>query len=273
MTNEPYHDANTLRKHYHDEDMTQAEIADKYGVSAATISDWMDRHNIETDHNGGGWSGPRHDDERLYSGPFLREWYVTRGKTSREIAEELGCGKKAVLRQLEEHGIGKRSNRKRADDERAYDGEYLRTQYADKQKSSRQIASELGCSKDTILRQLDAHGIERRDTATATKLATDPGHPIFYTNQKGYELTSATDVRDKQPVGIHRLVAVANGADPQELFTGSKSGGLQVHHKNRIPWDNRPENLELLSKSDHQKEHMSDFTRQENGRISGVSRE
>ena len=41
-----YHDAEWLRKKYHEEGMTQAEIADECGVSATAIRDWMKRHEI-----------------------------------------------------------------------------------------------------------------------------------------------------------------------------------------------------------------------------------
>ncbi|MBK8246404.1 MAG: HNH endonuclease [Gemmatimonadetes bacterium] len=33
--------------------------------------------------------------------------------------------------------------------------------------------------------------------------------------------------------------------------------GEQVHHRNEIPWDNRPENLEVLSTSEHCRRHSA----------------
>ncbi|NWM54968.1 hypothetical protein GY652_27320, partial [Escherichia coli] len=35
--------------------------------------------------------------------------------------------------------------------------------------------------------------------------------------------------------------------------------GKQVHHKNEIPWDNRPENLEPLSDEEHILEHHDEL--------------
>jgi hypothetical protein len=46
----PWQDAATLRRLYHDEDCTQAEIADRLGTSKQTVSRWMGRHDIETEH-------------------------------------------------------------------------------------------------------------------------------------------------------------------------------------------------------------------------------
>lgn len=46
----------------------------------------------------------------------------------------------------------------------------------------------------------------------------------------------------------HRLQMVAEHGF-EELI------GKVVHHKNEIPWDNRPDNLELLSPSEHAMVH------------------
>lgn len=272
MGNQPYHDAETLRDLYHRQNLTQSEIADKFDVSAVTISDWMSRHDIETRGGGGGNYGPRHDDDRLYDPEYLHTEYVSKGRTSREIADELGCGKKAVLRQLEGKGIEKRPNKKRVDDKRVYEREFLEREYVEKEKSSRQIAKDVGCSKDVVLRQLKQHNIRIRDTSEATSLGMDKGRCGFHTSKRGYEKATTRDPERAREVGIHQLVAIAEGANPHRLFTGSKSDGNHAHHKNRIPWDNRPCNIKIMSNSEHQKEHMDEFTRDEKGRINGVDR-
>ena len=51
----------------------------------------------------------------------------------------------------------------------------------------------------------------------------------------------------------HRKVAEKN--------FGSIPEGHQVHHKNANKLDNRPENLEVLSKEDHRKIHNGDASR------------
>jgi len=47
------------------------------------------------------------------------------------------------------------------------------------------------------------------------------------------------------------LVAIANGEDPAEIF----SSEWNVHHKNDIPWDNRPDNLEVMKHGEHRSLH------------------
>lgn len=52
-------------------------------------------------------------------------------------------------------------------------------------------------------------------------------------------------------VRLHRLVAVAE-------YGFEAVAGQQVHHANRIPWDNRPENLLVLSPSEHSRLHAAE---------------
>jgi len=47
MASKPYHDANVLRRLYHNEKKSIPEIAKSFGVSYRTIWNWMDKHNIE----------------------------------------------------------------------------------------------------------------------------------------------------------------------------------------------------------------------------------
>lgn len=43
----PYRDKGTLRRLYHDEGMSQSEIADELGCGIASVSRWMNKHNIK----------------------------------------------------------------------------------------------------------------------------------------------------------------------------------------------------------------------------------
>jgi len=63
----------------------------------------------------------------------------------------------------------------------------------------------------------------------------------------GYEAWSHV-AGDKHSVFVHRLLAVAE-------YGFDAVVGKEVHHKNSIRWDNRPGNIELLSKAEHTKRH------------------
>lgn len=63
------------------------------------------------------------------------------------------------------------------------------------------------------------------------------------TQPKGYEWV--TDGEKMCPV--HALVAIANGEDPYKVFSPTHS----VHHTSRVEWDNRPDNIQVISKSKH----------------------
>lgn len=76
----------------------------------------------------------------------------------------------------------------------------------------------------------------------------------FRTRTDGYER-----VRDYDPVEkreryayIHQLVAIANGADPEKVFSG---GEYVIHHVDGIKWHNVPENLQLSRSNEHTRHH------------------
>ena len=79
------------------------------------------------------------------------------------------------------------------------------------------------------------------------RLRTDPdGYPRWHVSQSRAEK--------------HRTLAV------QRLLAVSEYGfdavcGMQVHHKNKIPWDNRPENIELLGAAEHTLHHHGEEKR------------
>ncbi|WP_247005100.1 HNH endonuclease signature motif containing protein [Halosolutus gelatinilyticus] len=124
------------------------------------------------------------------------------------------------------------------------DRELMMTLYHDQELSSNQIADLFDCSQATVSNWLKRHGIETRSIQQA--LSTKYGnYAKLQMHQKGYECWRA----DKSPVLVHRLVMVAEHGF--EAIQGKK-----VHHKNEIPWDNRPDNLELLSRKEHQRKHL-----------------
>lgn len=56
---------------------------------------------------------------------------------------------------------------------------------------------------------------------------------------------------DQAVVGVHRLAAVA-------WFGFEAVSDMDVHHGSGVPWDNREENIELLSHADHTRLHAQE---------------
>ncbi|AFH22156.1 hypothetical protein OSG_eHP18_00230 [environmental Halophage eHP-18] len=70
------------------------------------------------------------------------------------------------------------------------------------------------------------------------------GHGTFFRGSSGYYMFRGGDNCDYVP--IHRLVAVAE-------YGVKATENKQIHHKNGVKWDNRPENLICMSNSEHQR--------------------
>jgi len=69
-------------------------------------------------------------------------------------------------------------------------------------------------------------------------------------DQQGYNVVKTNIDGENIYLSLHRLLAVSE-------FGIDKVKDIDVHHKNNIPWDNRPSNLELMSRSEHMKHHRN----------------
>ena len=127
---------------------------------------------------------------------------------------------------------------------RAYrDEETLRELYWDEGMTLKEIADKFDTGNTTINTWMKKNGIDRR-TAAQDK-------PVHYrTDDSGYEKWRHDTNGTQYNLAVHRLVMVAEeGFDAVE--------GMHVHHKNEIPWDNRPSNLELMEMKEHMSHHHS----------------
>lgn len=97
---------------------------------------------------------------------WLREQYCEEKKSIREIAGLCDCSYQTVSRWLDNHGIETRYTSS-AQISRLKDHQWLRKQYCEKQKSSYKIAELCNCSRKTVCRWLDNHGIETRGMSSA----------------------------------------------------------------------------------------------------------
>jgi len=78
---------------------------------------------------------------------------------------------------------------------------------------------------------------------------------MYRTRTDGYVEIESTGFGTHDRLFLHQLVAIADGADPYQLFGGPK----QIHHKNGIRWDNRPSNIEVVNIADHARRHGDDM--------------
>ena len=106
--------------------------------------------------------------ERKYKNrEWLREQYLDKGKSPRQIAEEYGYGSTTIDTWLKKHDIPKRSHgaavaKAKKPDAPYADESWLKEHYIEKEKSISQIAEEVGVSRGSIEYWLDKYCIETR---------------------------------------------------------------------------------------------------------------
>lgn len=137
-------------------------------------------------------------------------------------------------------------------DDYQFDGEYpwrdkelMKRLYWDEKMTQAEIADLFGCGAGTVSDWLrNRHELGTRSISEAKEWTKGYVGVPFYTARRGYERWEG----DGHTIKVHRIVAAAE-------YGFDAVADKHVHHKNGIPWDNRPENLELLSVSDHSTHH------------------
>ena len=102
--------------------------------------------------------------------------------------------------------------------------------------SEHDVADELGVNQVTVHNALQSIEVD----------TSNPRHSEYpnLIMSQGYERITHKD----HQVLHHRLLAVAK-------FGFDAVTGNVVHHRNGISWDNRPENIELMTQTDHIRTH------------------
>jgi len=233
-----------LREKYVEEDLTVYEIADIVGCSQVTVNRHLARHGIERNPDA------KQTDNRLLDAEWLRREYVENRRSAADIADEVDYTPKHVRKWLRKQDIEVQSGAETTWYPELADSEFLRRQYVDEGNSLQQVADEIGCSPKGVHNALIRHGIISPDSSRAPP-NQGAAHCPYHTNTDGYE---AWTVRDADGGGrtvfVHQLLAVANGVSAEEVF-----GGGHCHHRNGVPWDNRPENVDVLSHGEHSTLH------------------
>jgi predicted DNA-binding protein YlxM (UPF0122 family) len=244
---EPWHDETTLRYMYHTKKMDQSEIADELGCCEMTVSRWMDRHDIETDKKV--LRGVITSDE-------LRDLYHNKEMSMPSIAEKLDVSEKFVWDRMEQYDIDKRC---KSEAKKIQNGnseyrnkEWLREKYWEDRLSLPEIAGICDVSASTVADWMREFNIETRSISEGAINHHLKNNHIPTSHTDGYLYWVHTHRNETDFVAVHRLLAVSE-------FGFDAVVDKDVHHKNGIRWDNRVENIEILSKSEHGGLHANEY--------------
>jgi len=120
--------------------------------------------------------------------------------------------------------------------------------YWEEELSTREIGDVFDVAGETVRKWMEKNGVDRLSQPEGVKRAlTKPYAPLEMHDhgQMRWVLCYKGDVTYQK---VSRILAVS------EFGFGDVCGKV-VHHKNGIPWDDRPDNIQLLTPSEHAKIH------------------
>lgn len=210
------------------------------------------------------------------------------GMSGQDVADEVGCSSKTVYKHLDKAGVERRT---RSDYSGIltvdYSEEYPANDMAKMYKNGltlRDVASEFNISPTIAKRCINSVGVtteremvempnvkERYESGESTADLAEcyDCHPstvvhrlntldadiqrgnkyaYYFIQTGGYEYWMDHHRGERSMIPVHRLAAVA-------WFGYDSVVGNDIHHKNHIPWDNREDNLEPMTHSEHSTYH------------------
>lgn len=246
-------------------------IGHECGCSRSTIYRWLVKHRIKIFTKARKTVRRRVKYPKLQDAKWLKSKYVEEKFSTEQIAEMVGSSSGNVRCALQYANIPIRNvadgilTRRQQNYPELWDKEWLLSNYEKKQRTILSMADEIGCAPSSVTRALDRNGIKRRTIKEVQYLTSKKnkkgenagnwqgGRRLFKKKaSKNYRYIYTPEHPNATKDGYvfeHRLVMeekLGRILDKKEL----------VHHKNGDSLDNRPENLEVVSKSQHVKNHF-----------------
>jgi hypothetical protein len=136
--------------------------------------------------------------------------------------------------------------------------EVIRHLYWEKGWPISKIADAYDVSTTPIYSRMKKHDIERRSRKDAHRREMLKKPAPFMVGSDGYEYWQTRAKGEHWSVYHHRLLATLK-CDLSEM------AGKSVHHKNGVKWDNRLENLEIVTPHEHHNTHSDNEELREPG--------
>lgn len=165
-----------------------------------------------------------------------RYWYD--GMAMAEIGNLCGCSPSTIWNWMNKLDIPTAGNHRY---KRLIPEDVLIELYVDKKMALRDVGEKLGVSPKKVRLDMEHHGIPRRSKSIMA-------NPKLRTYSKGYEVFA----NGGNQVYHHRLLAVSEWG-----FDAVKD--MEIHHKNEIPWDNRIDNIMIVTPEQHRWIHNRDL--------------
>ena len=132
------------------------------------------------------------------------------------------------------------------------DRDRLEELYVEQQLTVYEIADRLDTTPGVISKWLSRYDITQRPGSRGVSQYVDRG----YVRYAVYEGDLAEKMCGQTEVYEHQLVALLEN-DPARVFAPFTN----VHHENGCRWDNRPENVRVVTSFEHVYEHLEDVYR------------
>jgi hypothetical protein len=124
-----------------------------------------------------------------------------------------------------------------------------RLHYEDEMTYS-EMADELDCAKITVQRYMNKHDLGRGKGTGWIPNHHNRGTGDVHFDMRNWRYPRIRHSYNGEQVSfkVHRLVAVAE-------YGYDEVKDKIVHHRNNVSWDNRPDNLKVMTKAEHAKLH------------------